>query len=211
MSDKFKINNILDKFYGKSPDERSVEKALSKLNNALETAKMEAVFFGSLTHKLAGTIYIATRMNKLILVDFGVTKKEFIAQIEKTFGQFPHCDPSRIHGITIQVQDYLNGKRNDFDISLDLNQLTNFQRQVLMATLKIPRGQLATYGEIAHQIGNPKSVRAVGQALGRNPMPIVIPCHRVIASDGSLGGYSGGGGLETKVKLLRLEGAPLFA
>jgi methylated-DNA-[protein]-cysteine S-methyltransferase len=61
--------------------------------------------------------------------------------------------------------------------------------------------------DIARKIGNPKAVRAVGQALGRNPIPIVIPCHRVIASNGSLGGYSGGGGLETKAKLLQLEGA----
>ena len=98
-----------------------------------------------------------------------------------------------------QIKDYLNGERTNFEIPIDLSSLTNFQRQVLLATLQIPRGQIVTYGEIARRIGNPKSMRAVGQALGRNPIPIVIPCHRVIASNGSLGGYSGGGGLETKI------------
>jgi methylated-DNA-[protein]-cysteine S-methyltransferase len=79
-----------------------------------------------------------------------------------------------------------------------------------MAAWEIPHGRIVTYGEIARRIGKPKAARAVGQALGRNPVPIVIPCHRVISSDGSLGGYSGGGGLETKTKLLELENSTLL-
>jgi methylated-DNA-[protein]-cysteine S-methyltransferase len=177
----------------------------------LEAAKKNTIFFTSLQHELVGALFVATRSERLITVDFGISQEAFIAHIEKAFGQAPYFDPTGFESITEQIKDYLNGKRTDFEIPLDLSSLTNFQRQVLLATLQIPRGQIVTYGEIARRIGNPKSMRAVGQALGRNPIPIVIPCHRVIASNGSLGGYSGGGGLETKAKLLQLEGAQLFA
>jgi methylated-DNA-[protein]-cysteine S-methyltransferase len=78
---------------------------------------------------------------------------------------------------------------------------------VLQTARRIPMGSVWTYGQVARTIGQPKASRAVGQALGRNPIPIVIPCHRVVAADGGLGGYSGGGGLESKRLLLRLEGA----
>jgi methylated-DNA-[protein]-cysteine S-methyltransferase len=77
----------------------------------------------------------------------------------------------------------------------------------LQAVRTIPAGTVWTYGQMARAIGNPRASQAVGQALGRNPVPVVIPCHRVIASDGSLGGYSGGGGLASKRLLLNLEGA----
>jgi methylated-DNA-[protein]-cysteine S-methyltransferase len=211
MTEKDMTQKILDEIFAQSPDETIIEQAQAKLAKALEAAKMSTIFFTSLQHELVGTIYLATRSNKLVAVDFGISLEIFIAHIEKTFGQAPYSDPAGFEPITKQVKDYLNGERTNFEIPFDLSPLTNFQRQVLLATLQIPRGQIVTYGEIARRIGNPRSMRAVGQALGRNPIPIVIPCHRVIASDGSLGGYSGGGGLETKAKLLQLEGAQLFA
>ncbi len=92
------------------------------------------------------------------------------------------------------------------ELSVDLSSITPFQRSVLKETSNIPRGQVATYAEIAKRIGKPKAVRAVGQALRRNPIPIAVPCHRVIASDGTLGGYAGKLGDKRKVALLRLEG-----
>ncbi len=103
--------------------------------------------------------------------------------------------------------NYLDSQRKNIDLPIDISFLTDFQRQVLMATQQIHRGRIVTYAEIARAIGNPKAVRAVGKALGRNPIPIVIPYHQVITSNGSLGGYSGDGGLEIKAKLLQLEGA----
>jgi methylated-DNA-[protein]-cysteine S-methyltransferase len=108
-----------------------------------------------------------------------------------------------------QVQEYLDGKRTRFDLALDMSTMSEFQRRVLSIALKIPRGKYLTYGDVAKAIGKPQSSRAVGQALGHNPVPIVIPCHRVLGSDGSLHGYSGGGGIRTKAWLLRLEGAPV--
>jgi len=101
-----------------------------------------------------------------------------------------------------QLNEYFAGRRKEFDLPLKLNG-TEFQVSVLEALQDIPYGQTTSYGEIAKRIGRPKAVRAVGAANGRNPIPIVVPCHRVIGSTGDLIGF--GGGLDTKEALLRLE------
>ncbi len=101
-----------------------------------------------------------------------------------------------------QLEEYFTGSRKDFDLPLRLNG-TEFQLRVLKALQKIPYGETVSYGEIARRIGKPKAMRAVGAANGRNPIPIVVPCHRVIGSGGDLTGF--GGGLDTKEALLRLE------
>ena len=102
-----------------------------------------------------------------------------------------------------RLRSYFSGHKVNFPDKLDLSQATTFQREVWEVTRLIPYGETRSYAWVAEQIGKPKAVRAVGQALGRNPLPIIIPCHRVIASDSKLGGYSGG--LELKKYLLRLE------
>ncbi len=101
-----------------------------------------------------------------------------------------------------QLTEYFDGARREFDLDLDLSG-TEFQVSVLHALQEIPYGETVSYGEIARRIGRPKAVRAVGAANGRNPIPIVVPCHRVIGSGGDLTGF--GGGLDTKEALLRLE------
>jgi methylated-DNA-[protein]-cysteine S-methyltransferase len=101
-----------------------------------------------------------------------------------------------------QLQEYFDGLRTDFDLPLKLTG-TEFQVSVLRALQDVPYGETVSYGEIAKRIGRPRAVRAVGAANGRNPLPIVIPCHRVIGSTGDLTGF--GGGLDTKEALLRLE------
>lgn len=101
-----------------------------------------------------------------------------------------------------QLREYFTGERREFDLSLKLSG-TDFQVSVLRALQEIPYGQTVSYGEIAKRIGRPRAVRAVGAANGRNPLPIVVPCHRVIGSTGDLTGF--GGGLDTKEALLRLE------
>ncbi len=107
--------------------------------------------------------------------------------------------------IADELQRYFRGEPVSFeDIEVDLSEATDFERNVYEATRAIPFGKVATYGQIAKAIGKPNAQRAVGQALGKNPVSIVIPCHRVVASDGSLGGFTGG--LHWKRKLLRLEG-----
>lgn len=105
-----------------------------------------------------------------------------------------------------QLLEYLSGKRTSFDIPLDLDQLSGFQKVVLELTSRIPYGETLTYGQIASLLHNPYASRAVGSALARNPLPILIPCHRVISSSGHLTGYLGSKGIATKKWLLEREG-----
>ena len=106
-----------------------------------------------------------------------------------------------------QLAEYFAGKRQQFELPLDLDAGTAFQQAVWRALLTIASGHVSSYGAIGRQIGKPAAVRAVGAAVGRNPLGVVVPCHRVLGSDGSLTGYAGG--LERKVALLRLEGVLL--
>ena len=110
--------------------------------------------------------------------------------------------PRELREVTKQLKVYFAGKRTRFDLKL-APEGTEFQRAVWKALQTIPYGKTISYGELADKIGNPKAVRAVGGANGKNPIPIIIPCHRVIGADGSLTGF--GGGLPTKVALLSLE------
>jgi methylated-DNA-[protein]-cysteine S-methyltransferase len=103
-----------------------------------------------------------------------------------------------------QLGEYFDGRRRGFDLPVDLTPVAGFGRRVLEATGRIAFGAVATYGEIAAEAGSARAYRAAGNALGGNPVPIIVPCHRVVHRDGGLGGYTGG--LERKVALLRLEG-----
>ncbi len=105
-----------------------------------------------------------------------------------------------------QLTDYFSGKRADFTLALDLKRATDFQREVLLETVRIPFGQVRTYGEVAISIGRPRAARAVGGALAHNPIGIIIPCHRVVAHDGRLHGFSSPYGIRTKAALLEHEG-----
>jgi methylated-DNA-[protein]-cysteine S-methyltransferase len=104
-----------------------------------------------------------------------------------------------------QLEQYFGGSRTSFDLPLDLQGGTAFQRSVWQALQSIPRGGTTSYQALSRRIGQPSAVRAVGAAVGRNPLSIVLPCHRVLGADGSLTGYAGG--LERKSALLQLEGA----
>jgi methylated-DNA-[protein]-cysteine S-methyltransferase len=112
--------------------------------------------------------------------------------------------PAAARGIIQQLAEYFSGARRRFDVPMQLHG-TPFQQRVWRALARIPYGKKVSYGDIAREIGKPNAARAVGQAVGSNPLPIIIPCHRVIAGDGTLGGF--GGGLATKRQLLTLESA----
>jgi methylated-DNA-[protein]-cysteine S-methyltransferase len=152
-----------------------------------------------------GALYMALSDGGLCRVDFGVGEAAFLRKLDPLART--EQNKEALAPIARQLGEYFAGARSCFDLALDLSRLTPFQRRVLEATQRIPAGAVWTYGRLARAIGRPKASRAVGQALRRNPVPIVIPCHRVVASDGSLGGYSGGGGLASKRWLLRFEGA----
>jgi methylated-DNA-[protein]-cysteine S-methyltransferase len=106
-----------------------------------------------------------------------------------------------------ELDDYFAGRRKAFDLELDLRGQAPFAVTVLDELARVPYGRTATYGELATRAGNPRAARAVGMVMNRNPIPIVLPCHRIVGASGSLVGY--GGGLERKEHLLRLEGAIL--
>ena len=106
-----------------------------------------------------------------------------------------------------ELDEYFDGKRRAFDLPLDLTLLADFNRLVLRQLARVPYGEVVTYGELAARAARPRAARAVGTVMNRNPLPIVLPCHRVIGANGKLVGY--GGGLERKEALLRLEGALL--
>jgi methylated-DNA-[protein]-cysteine S-methyltransferase len=116
------------------------------------------------------------------------------------------CEPGHavLHQAMTQLAEYFAGRRGTFDLSLDLDRGTPFQQSVWQALLAIPCGQRISYGTLSQRIGRPAAVRAVGAAVGRNPVSIVVPCHRVLGTDGSLTGYAGG--VHRKTALLQLEG-----
>ncbi len=129
----------------------------------------------------------------------------FLAELEQRYRETPIvCDCDELTAAEDQLLEYFDRRRTAFELPVDLSRLTRFQRAVLGATASLGFGQVATYNDIARRIGRPKAARAVGNALGRNPVAIIVPCHRVVRSDGSLGGYTGG--LEFKERLLRIEG-----
>jgi methylated-DNA-[protein]-cysteine S-methyltransferase len=106
----------------------------------------------------------------------------------------------------VQILEYLNGKRKTFDSTIDWSGVTAFHRNVLIEAMKIGFGEVWTYGQLAAVLGKPAASRAIGGAMARNPIPIIIPCHRVVAADGRLTGYSAADGIATKRFLLELEG-----
>ena len=113
--------------------------------------------------------------------------------------------PARLDDLRRELGEYFAGERHTFDLPLDWRLVRGFSERVLRATARIPYGSVSTYMSMAAAAGNPRAYRAAGNALGSNPIPIVVPCHRVLATGGGLGGY--GGGLPMKQALLELEGA----
>ena len=112
--------------------------------------------------------------------------------------------PARLDGVRRELDEYFEGRRSDFDVPIDWSLTHGFTSRVLQATARIGFGHTSTYAEVAGRAGSPRAVRAAGNALGANPLPVVVPCHRVLRTGGALGGYTGG--LERKEFLLRLEG-----
>ena len=112
--------------------------------------------------------------------------------------------PSRLDRARRELDEYFEGRREGFDLPLDWSLTRGFGRKVLQATARIGFGRVSTYREVAEQAGSPRAVRAAGNALGSNPIPVIVPCHRVLRTGGGLGGYTGG--LDKKEYLLSLEG-----
>jgi methylated-DNA-[protein]-cysteine S-methyltransferase len=157
-----------------------------------------------------GEVWVAVSERGLVAVEFGVPRGRFEASLRRQLGRDPQVDHGPGERVSAdaacQIAEYLSSRRHTFDIPIDWSTLaSDFQRTALQAVAAIPYGQTSTYGQIAAQIGYPQAPRAVGRANATNPIPLVIPCHRVIGSDGKLHGYGGTGGLKTKQWLLDME------
>jgi len=125
-------------------------------------------------------------------------------ELARTFGVRVLRVPGRLDSLQRELEEYFEGRRHEFDLPIDLR-ATPFQETVLHELARVPFGRVETYGSLAARIGKPRAARAVGGALNRNPIAIVLPCHRVVGTNGSLVGYAGG--LDRKAALLQLEGA----
>ena len=151
-----------------------------------------------------GPLWVAVGPRGVLNIHYGAEPSPLeLRRIVRTYGPGVLPDARRVDDVARELDQYFNGKRREFDVAIDLSPLTPFQRKVLAVTARVPYGELITYAKVAHNTGNDKAYRAAAGAIGDNPIPIVVPCHRVVASDGTLGGYAGG--LEAKRRLLRLE------
>ncbi|MBT3069062.1 methylated-DNA--[protein]-cysteine S-methyltransferase [Rhodoferax sp. U11-2br] len=146
-----------------------------------------------------GTMLLAACNNQLVGIWF-----EGQAHLPDLSGYAPDAGQPVLQQAKVQLQDYFAGQRRQFDLPVTLAAGTAFQQAVWQALLDIPFGATCSYGQLASRIGKPSAVRAVGAAVGRNPLTIIVPCHRVIGTKGSLTGYAGG--LDRKTALLQLEG-----
>jgi len=165
------------------------------------------IYFSSVQDTPLGKLWIACSERGLVAVDWGDNRARFLDYLTRRLKSPVEENSNRLTHTASQLQEYLAGERHQFTLKIDWSLMRPFQREALLATFAIPYGQTSTYGEIATQIGRSRAARAVGRAEATNPMPLVIPCHRVLGADGKLRGY--GGGLEVKKWLLQLEGAVL--
>lgn len=148
-----------------------------------------------------GSLLVAASARGLVRIDFrGEGALEEVASDVS-----PRILRGALDGERRELDEYFAGRRRGFDVGVDWSVVRGFTRRVLRQTARLGYGETASYGEVARRAGSPRAARAAGNALGSNPVPIVVPCHRVVHADGGLGGY--GGGLDRKRFLLELEGA----
>lgn len=151
-----------------------------------------------------GKMFLAASDRGICRLDFVLPGRNFKSWLERHYpGEPIGANDQSLRGAVKKLQEYFRGKRRRLDLRVDLRG-TAFERRVWRELGRIPRGKTTTYGAVAARLRRPRAVRAVGRAIGLNPIAIVVPCHRVIGSDGSLVGYASG--LKRKAKLLALEG-----
>jgi methylated-DNA-[protein]-cysteine S-methyltransferase len=153
-----------------------------------------------------GPLFVAATGRGLVRLAYAASgEDELVADLADAVSPRALESPARLDPFRRELDEYFDGRRHHFEHPLDWRLITGFNRSVLRATARIGYGETSTYVELARRAGSPRGARAVGNALNRNPLPIVVPCHRVLRTGGALGGY--GGGLPAKEHLLRLEGA----
>ncbi|MCP5100484.1 MAG: methylated-DNA--[protein]-cysteine S-methyltransferase [Chloroflexi bacterium] len=168
------------------------------------------MWIGKLDSTPLGKIWVARSPDGLVAVNLWGNEGHFIEQVARLTGASPQFAQEKVTAVLTQFQAYFDKDQTEFDLPIDWSVMTDFQETAMRAVCEVPYGRYVTYKDIATRIGKPKAARAVGRANATNPMPIIIPCHRILGSDGKLHGYSAPGGLETKAWLLRHEGSWLL-
>lgn len=154
-----------------------------------------------------GPLLLAATPHGVCRISFDPDPERELDVLARAFGARVLRSPRPLESARRELDEYFEGRRREFDLPVDLRPLPEFQRTVLSELVRVPFGNVETYGGLAVRIGRPRAARAVGGALNRNPVPIVVPCHRVVGARGRLVGYAGG--LERKERLLAHEGAML--
>lgn len=166
---------------------------------------LPAVYYGESAASRLAPLWAAVSARGVWAGAYGMDEVEFRAEILRRGQAALIYDTAKVAGVLRQMEEFLAGKRKRFEVKVDWSGMTPFQVAVRKAVMAVPYGRTASYGEIAAEVGKPQAPRAVGGVQATNPISFIIPCHRIIGSDGSLAGYGGFGGLKTKAWLLELE------
>jgi methylated-DNA-[protein]-cysteine S-methyltransferase len=161
----------------------------------------------TLTDSPVGGLLVAATARGVCRISFDPEPERELEWLARTYGLRVLRASRPLDRPRQELDEYFDGKRKEFDVPVDLESLPSFQQLVLAELQLVPYGATDTYGGLAERVGRPRAARAVGGALNKNPVPIVVPCHRIVGASGNLVGYAGG--LERKEKLLALEGAVL--
>ncbi len=184
--------------------ENTSQRAATRLAEAAAREGLLDVAYGFADSPF-GRLMVAVTPRGLVRLDYpdrdiDLSLQELAAEVSPRILEAPRATDD----IRRELEEYFDGKRKRFTVRVDMSPLHGFRRKVLEQIARIPFGSVTTYREVAAAAGSPRGMRAAGNALGSNPVPIVVPCHRVLRSGGALGGYTGG--LDRKVTLLTLEG-----
>ena len=174
---------------------------------AAATAELLDVAYDVLPDTPVGTLLVGVTDQGLCRISFDPEPEHHLELLARIFGPRVLRSSKPVDRVRRELDEYFEGRRRRFDIELDVRGVPDYYRRVLDELTRVEYGTTTTYGTLAALTGNPRAARAVGTVMNRNPIPIVLPCHRVIGASGSLTGY--GGGLDRKEHLLRLEGAIL--
>jgi methylated-DNA-[protein]-cysteine S-methyltransferase len=176
----------------------------SRFRNAAAAGGLLDVAYG-LVDSPVGELLIAVSERGVCRISF--EGESDLDELARTFGARVLRSERPVEKARRELDEYFTRQRQEFDLQVDLTSLPPFQRSVLDELVRVPYGEVSTYGALAARVGRPRAARAVGGALNRNPVAIVVPCHRIVGASGSLTGYAGG--LERKLALLELEGSVL--
>ena len=174
---------------------------------AAAVANLLDVAFDVITDTPVGPLLVGVTDHGVCRISYDPDSEHHLESLAKQFGPRVLRSPKPIDEVRRELDEYFAGRRRHFDLEPDLRGLSDYNQKVLAELARVDYGHTTTYGALAALTGNPRAARAVGTIMNRNPIPIVLPCHRVVGASGSLTGYAGG--LERKEQLLRLEGALL--